>query len=102
MIQLEGALVVALHLGLKSVLQNLPSTGEGFHAHGHIVSTRFCEGQKYESSEGAGEEPVLCAGPGGRATAEEVEISAANGENSLVPSWLRHLAKTTSFNEGAS
>ena len=74
MIELDGAIVVAFHLRLVSVLQDFPRPREGLHAHRHIVSTPFCPGQKYESPGRAGEQPVLCDGPG-------VEIRAANGEN---------------------
>src|SRR5229473_5268209 len=68
LIQLDGAVVVAFHLCLISVLQNFPCSREGLHAHGHIVSTWSCKGQKYESPGRAGEEPVPCDGYGGRGT----------------------------------
>src|SRR6267378_1097227 len=89
LIQLDGAVVVAFHLCLISVLQNFPCSREGLHAHGHIVSTWSCKGQKYESPGRAGEEPVPCDGYG-------VEIGTANRENSCVPAWPHYWAITTS------
>src|SRR6267143_1999552 len=89
LIQLDGAVVVAFHLCLISVLQNFPCSREGLQAHGHIVSTWSCKGQKYESPGRAGEEPVPCDGYG-------VEIGTANRENSCVPAWPHYLAITTS------
>ncbi|POA47163.1 hypothetical protein C1884_31205, partial [Pseudomonas sp. GW460-R15] len=62
LIKLDGALVVAFHLRLISVLQYFPRPREGLRIHKRIVKGKTDGGQRYESARGANRKPVLVAG----------------------------------------
>src|ERR1700756_3793316 len=77
LVELGGAIVIAFHLGLISVLQHFPRTREGLLAHGGILNAKSESRQRYESASCAKSAP--CPGDGA-----EVEIWRRNRENSRV------------------